>query len=186
MAEYKFGTLANDGRDVPFQYENVYDVEQTTGQPRLVIAPRHDHVSLIGELADYLREPYYLLYVLLVGRTGRDEGRYQSANPLAASDLRDFLSVHRPFLETDGRHHFWVGSETGDGLLVYDQHNVIYAYGPPSQFEQLLRQRGFRRGSVRFPAPHTHHYHASFDSAEDRLFADLEWIHSPLEEQDEP
>lgn len=186
MANYKLGTLAKDGSDVPFRYDDIYEVQQTTGGRRLVIAPQHDQASLIADLADSLAEPYYLLYVLLVSRTGREEGRYESANPLTARDLRDFLSVHAAFLENDGRHHFWIRSIENEGLLVYDQHNVIYAYGPLDQFEQLLKRRGFRPGTVRFPAPHTHHYHASYDSAEDRLFADGEWFHSPLREQDEP
>ena len=119
MAQYKFGTLASDGSDAPFHYNDVYEVQETTGQPRLVIAPRHHHLDLIAELAEALEAPFYLVYVLLVGRTGRKEGRYQSPSAFEAEALREFLSTHGSFLEIDGRHHLWVASVSGDGLLVY-------------------------------------------------------------------
>jgi hypothetical protein len=51
MADYKFGTVAKDGSDLPFHYDDIYEVQQTTGPPRVVIAPRHDQASfLIGEI----------------------------------------------------------------------------------------------------------------------------------------
>jgi hypothetical protein len=98
MAQYKFGTLASDGSDVPFYYDDVYEVQETTGQPRLVIAPRHGHLELMAELVEALEPPFYLLYVLLVGRTGREEGRYQSPNAYEANGVREFLSCGRVIL----------------------------------------------------------------------------------------
>jgi hypothetical protein len=171
--------------DVEFHYDDIYDIEKTTGGSRLVIAPAAGHDVLLGELAEVIRGPYYLLYVLLVSRLGREEGRYQSPEPMSLADLRLFLTAYGPFLASDGRHHFWIGAPDNSGLLVYDQHDVIYAYGALEEFERLLLGKGFTRREVRFPAPHTHHYHPENDAAEDRLFAALEWTRFPLQDQDE-
>ena len=186
MSLYKFGTIGPDGSDAPYFYDDIYQVEETARSRRLLVAPRKDHIAVLSELADRLSGPYRLLYVLLVGRTGRAEGRYETAEFLTASDLRSFLSTHGPFLEHDGRHHFWIGSAQGDALLVYDQHNVIFAYGPLDEFARVLVRRGLRSSTVSYPGPHTHHYHAAYDAAEDRLFSEREWLFSPLREQDEP
>jgi hypothetical protein len=184
-ALYKLGTLDERGSDVEFRYGNLYDIEKTTGGSRLVIAPADGHDVLLGDLVELVDGPYHLLYVLLVSRLGRDEGRYQSPEQLSLADVCLFLKEHGHFLARDGRHHFWIGAADRSGLLVYDQHNVIYAYGPLAAFEGLLRRKGFHREEVRFPGPHTHHYHPENDAAEDRLFAAWEWIQFPLEEQDE-
>ena len=67
--------------------------------------------------------------------------------------------------------------------LVYDQHNVIYAYGANLEvFEQALRERGFTEGAVRFPVPHQHKYNPQFDNQERQILSHWEWIHFPLVE----
>jgi hypothetical protein len=48
-----------------------------------------------------------------------------------------------------------------------------------------MQRRGFHREPVRFPGPHSHRYHASYDGAEDQLFADGEWLEFPLQERDD-
>jgi hypothetical protein len=151
----------------------------------LVIAPAEGHDVLLGELVEVIRGPYYLLYVLLVSRLGRQEGRYQSPEPMSLERVRVFLKEYGQFLASDGRHHFWIGASDHNGLLVYDQHNVIYAYGALEEFEKVVLSKGFTRGAVRFPGPHSHHYHLQNDAAEDRMFAAFEWMHFPLQEQDE-
>jgi hypothetical protein len=70
--------------------------------------------------------------------------------------------------------------------LVFDNHNMIYAYGDLDRYESELQARGFRRGSVAIPTPHSHHYHAEFDQSEDELIAYWDWKKFPLEPDDDP
>jgi hypothetical protein len=105
MTPYKLGTIDDRGTDVEFNYGNTYDIEKTTGGSRLVIAPAEGHDLLLGELAEVIQGPYYLLYVLLVSRLGREEGRYQSLEPMSLARLRLFLNEYGPFLASDARHH---------------------------------------------------------------------------------
>jgi hypothetical protein len=184
MQRFKFGRLLPDGEDVEHQYADVYDWERTTGPSRLIIAPRTGHVDLLGALAECWGGPYWLLYVLTVPRTGTS-GRYQITEPVERPELTAFLARHRAFLEGDARHALWVAPATGQGTLVYDRHNVIYAYGPLEHFEDMLARRGVTRGATAYPVPHSHHYHAEFDDDEAELLTDYAWIHSPLRPGDE-
>ena len=38
---------------------------------------------------------------------------------------------------------------------------------------------------IRFPSPHSHHYHQSLDLEEDRLMNYWDWHHTPLKNSDE-
>lgn len=176
-----------DGRVwTPVRSEDVWEVEQTAGPRRLVIAPAEGHVDVLLSLAETWGRDYYILYLLLVPR--RDThlpGRYQPPGPLSFEDVSEFCSTFRDFLETDGRHHVWIGSTTGTGTLVYDQHNVLFAYGDLGRYLDVLKRRGFRPGPVRFPAPHGHLYHPSNDEAEDRLIGHWNWTRFPLQAGDE-
>lgn len=184
MDHFKFGHLTPDGSDVEFSYTDVYDWEQTTGPARLIIAPASNHVSLLIDLARCWRGPFHVLYVLVVPRGGSDEGRYQTPEPLDLTSLEALLARYREFFEGDARHTIWIASATGEGTLVYDRHNVIYAYGPLEQFEDVLGGRGIARGAVRFPFPHSHHYHMELDADERHLLSVYEWLHTPLRQGD--
>jgi hypothetical protein len=123
--------------------------------------------------------------VLLVGRTGRETGRYQAPDPLTSDELRSFLTEFGGFLEEDGRHAFWIGSEVGEGTLVYDQHNVIFAYGPIRAYREMLERRGFVEQNFSYPNPHAHRYHVDLDATEERLLTTFEWLRTPLRENDD-
>lgn len=183
-SRFKFGALRGD-EDVPYAYPDVWERARTTGPDRLVVAPSRDHVGWLLRLARTWPGEFGLLYVLLVSRTDREPGRYQAPRPLDFAELEAFLAEFGPFLSTDGRHHLWIASTRTDGLLVYDQHDVIYAYGPLDDYVGILRDAGLREGPVRFPAPHTHHYHAENDAAEAALLSRWEWIRTPLRPGDE-
>ena len=99
--------------------------------------------------------------------------------------MEQFVREFAPYLEGDGRHHFWITSLPEHSTLVYDQHNVIFAYGPIDRFRRLLESRGFTRGEVRFPVPHMHCYNAPMDAEEERILAWWEWKHFPLQADDE-
>ena len=70
-------------------------------------------------------------------------------------------------------------------MLVYDQHNVIFAYGSLDAFEAELGDRGFEIADFWFPAPHVHAYHPENGRAEDQLMSYFEWAHLELQPGDE-
>jgi hypothetical protein len=72
-----------------------------------------------------------------------------------------------------------------ESTLVYDQHNVIYAYGPLNRFEEVLRKQGFKTGAVRFPSPHAHNYNPENDEEETRVLEYCEWLPTPLMKDDD-
>lgn len=174
------------GDSLPHDYGNLFFEEPCGGSTRLVIGPTAHHIDLLIDLATQFEDgPWYVLYVLLVPRLGqRSPGRYQSPPFETHAELAAFLSSFKPYCEGDGRHHVWVGSASNGGLLVYDHHDVIFAYGPIGRFKELLSNRGFREASFWFPAPHSHGYLAENDSEEERIMAELPWQHFPLQPGD--
>lgn len=181
---HKFGTLIG-AEDVPFRHGDTFQRERTTGPERLVIGRSRDHVATLRQLASLWSSPYWLLYVLVVPRGEGPEGRYQSPEPVDAAGLSAFLDRFRAYLQGDGRHHFWVAAESGAGTLVYDRHDILYAYGDLAAYEAELLQLGCRPGDVTIPVPHTHLYNREFDADGRALLADRAWIHSPLQEHDD-
>ena len=185
-ATYKFGVLKGKGKDEIFQYPQIWIREKIASGDRLVIAPRGNHVDLMLKLAQSWSGPYFILYVLVVPRgEGQEAGRYQSPNSVNYSELEQFFLKYKQVFETDGRHHVWIASASNEGTLVYDQHNVIYAYGMLDKYESILTEQGFTSRQVKFPAPHTHHYHAENDIKINELLNHWEWVKSPLAENDE-
>jgi hypothetical protein len=185
---YKFGYLNASGSEVPFQYANCWAVEKTTGPSRLVIASAGRYVELMMRLTVAMREPFGLLYVLLVPRAGEGEsGRYQSPAPVNSAELEAFLWHYQDLLEKDARQHLWIMSVGGSSLLVYDNHNVIYAYGPLAEFENVLRSNGLTQSeTVSFPVPHVHKYNAECDQQARDLMDHWKWIRFPLQSSDDP
>ena len=184
-AVYKFGWIPDQERK--YEYPNVFAIEKTTGPERLIIAPTSQQVSLILDLLYTMTEPFCILYVLIVPRGGSQAGRYQVSQPIAKSEAEMFFLRFEEFFESDGRHHIWIGSEFTSDLLVYDNHNVIYAYGRLQEFERLLVKRGLANvDCVRFPSPHTHKYNEAFDEKEREVLRCWEWRHFPLQSSDDP
>lgn len=182
---YKFGYLSSGKEDLPFEYGDTWAVEKTTGPERLVIAPRSGHVDVMRALIERMPEPFYILYVFLVPRTHRPAGRYQSPDSVSREELAVFLNRFQKYFEGDGRHDIWILSAMDESLLVYDQHNVIYAYGPLDAFKDVLRRRNFEQvPKIDFPAPHSHHYNAELDSDQNALLDYWSWKVFPLTDQD--
>lgn len=183
--DYKFGTPAPEDRE--WTYGNVWTTEETTGGgSRLVIAPAHDQTHILAALLKEMTGPFLLLYVLVIPRGRGKSGRYQSPAPQTESTVETFLDEFSDFLEKDGRHNVWIASESGSEMLIYDRHNVIYAYGPLSSWRPALAAKGFSEvPKIRFPSPHSHHYHQSLDSEEDRLLSHWDWHRTPLKNSDE-
>jgi len=183
---FKFGVLLGNEEVVPHRHESTWARQKTGGADRLVIAPASGHVELLLDLAQCVHGPFGILYVLLVSRRGREPGRYQSPEPSSYEDMELFLRTFRTYLENDGRHHVWLMSLSDQATLVYDNHNLIYAYGPLDRYTQVLRRAGLEEGETGIPAPHQHSYNAAFDSAEDDLMKLWPWEHFPLAPGDDP
>ena len=184
MNGHKFSDKILPG-SVPYTYLNVWAIETTTGPDRLIIAPSADHVGLMIESATVLPEPFGILYLLLVSRCDNSTGRYQAPYPCARDEMESFLQQFREYFELDGRHHIWITSLPASATLVYDNHNVIYAYGPLEEYKRILSRRGVNEGTVRFPVPHTHNYNAEFDEQEKNVLAFWDWHRSALMEGDD-
>jgi hypothetical protein len=138
------------------------------------------------DLSRGMQGPFGVLYVLLVSRQGHEQGRDQNPTPVGRHDLELFLYSCQEFFEQDGRHHLWLMSTNGEGQFIFDNHNVVYAYGDLDAYERVLRGRGFREGAIRTPAPHSHHYHAAFDVCESDVLAYWDWKRFPLKDSDDP
>lgn len=183
---FKFGTVRDeqDTNAQRFSFPNLWDIEKTSEPARLIIAPESGHIDLIIELSRALPEPFGILYVLVVPRGGNEEGRYQSDAPAGRPAMEPFLSEFRDFFEKDARHHIWIFSLPGRAMLVYDNHNVIYAYGELEKFKEVLDAKGFTQGGVNLPVPHVHLYNPTFDSEETRILSSAGWKKFPLLESD--
>ena len=117
-----------------------------------------------------------------------EPGRYQSEYSFSLDQLQQFLHEYSDFFENDARHNLWIRPVSGEGLLVYDRHNIIYAYGPIDKFIMRLETIGLAETKDQFlhyALPHVHHYHPEFDICQDRLLSEEKWIASPLRPGDE-
>ena len=182
---YKFGTPYPE--DQEWLYPNLWATEDTSdGGSRTVIAPTHQQVKLIIKLLQAMTGPFWVLYVLVIPRGGGEAGRYQSPAPQVAEDVAALLTDFTEFLEKDGRHNIWVASATTSQMLIYDRHNVIYAYGDLNIWQPILAAADLSEAStVRFPDPHSHHYHQAFDAEEQRVAGHWDWHRTPLLQSDE-
>ena len=182
---YKFGTPNPKNRQ--FKYSNVWADEKTSdGGSRRVVAPETDQVECIIRLLNSMSGPFWLLYVLVVSRGANELGRYQSPAPQTKVDVEAFLVKFRGFLEKDGRHNLWIASASGSEMLVYDRHNVIYAYGSLKEWRSTLSAMQFSEvPQIRFPSPHSHHFHQSMDDEERRMMEHWDWNRTPLKSSDE-
>jgi hypothetical protein len=170
---------------VPHRYPKTFVREKTTGAVRLKIAASDHGAQLLLQLASVLDGPFTPLYVLLVPRGGGTEGRFQGPW-MDRTELHDFIQRFGPFFEQDGRHHIWLFSDKEKATIVYDQHDVIFAYGPTDSYVRLLESMGYSEGeNLAFPAPHGHCYHPAFDEEERALTSSADWRHTPLRQGDE-
>ncbi|MFT3995291.1 MAG: hypothetical protein QM660_13340 [Dysgonomonas sp.] len=175
----KTESLENNDLELPFQYGKIVEDEEN----RLKIAADADQVNLLLYLANCLNPPYYILYVLVVSRLSNKLGRYQSPLFETKDELTAFLYEFKSYLETDARHHLWIGTIDNSGLLVYDQHNVIYAYGNLDSYKLILNKNGYTEKPFDFPVPHVHNYHQENDIFEEKILNTLDWQIFPLDEE---
>ena len=185
-SKLKFGEV-HDGLSVAWSAEPRFARQVTGGVERLVIAPGVGHIALVRDLLDFLPEPFWVLYVLGVPRGSGSEsaaGRYRSAQQHARAEVLALLDRFENFFSGDGRHNLWIAAPPA-GQLVYDRHELIYAYGPIAEISSQLKTGGIAETEmIRVPDPHSHHYHEEFDADERAILTRWVWTHSQLQEQD--
>jgi hypothetical protein len=124
----------------------------------LKIGASQNEIDLLLKVAETLNPPFYIVYVLVVSRIGNKLGRYQSLLLESRDELKSFLKEFQEYFETDGRHHVWICTIDNSGRFIYDQHNVIFAYGPLDNYISNLMKNGYKEKKFSFPAPHAHAY----------------------------
>lgn len=180
----KFGFF-NPGEQ-PCCYPNVWATEETTGPPRLAIAPGGDHVKLLLRLMEAMPGPLWAMYVLAVPRGESVAGRYETEDIQPRDAVEQFLREFTAIFEGDARHDLWIGTESDSAMLVYDRHNLIYAYGPLDDFGRILTEAGLKKAaSIEIPFPHVHYYNDRFDADSDRLLGYWPCSRAPLTPADE-
>lgn len=182
----KFATVDNLLKnESEFHYDKIYEEEKTINGGRLKIGTSLDQTILLGDLLTCLDPPFFILYVLIIDSDGYKSGRYESPVLETLDDVLSFLNNFKDYLESDGRHHLWVGTIDGSGQLIYDQHDVIFAYGPIEQFKEKLSQEAFKEIEFDFPYPHVHNFHSENNNELKRLLNFWDWDRYDLEESDE-
>lgn len=186
---YKLGVLI-DGEITPHVFERAYQHEVLENEMvRLKVTTDGSYVDLMIGLASVLPEPFGLLYVLVVPRQEQEPGRYRGPI-MTRTQIEFFLRRYQEAFERDARHHLWLAAIDDDGqprgIIVYDLHNVLFAYGPLGAFAAHLEGEGFPRvEEIEMPFPHTHHYNERYDPEVEAILAAYAWERSPLTEQDE-
>ena len=124
--------------EVAHSYPPTYAFERmANGADRLVAAVPGGDAEVLSRLASCLAGPYGVLYLLHTPRTNARPGRYQSP-ALSKQQLSAFLERFADYLGGDARHDLWVHSPEERGTLVWDRHDLIFAYGPaPGAAAQL-------------------------------------------------
>lgn len=162
------------GEPAPFRHPRVWTRQPTSGPERLLIGGGEAPVDVLSELAGALAEPLFVLVVLRVPRAG--EAAKLESDALTHAELVGFLGEFRDLFENDGRAQAWVGATVGgEGLVVLDEHDLIYAYGPLDTLEAVLSARGYERGEPHVPDDHEHHYRPENDELEVRLRGWWDW-----------
>ena len=182
----KFASRVSGDLWLAHDYGKVYAIQEIKGDDRrLCIAVSYDGSQVLRTLSRSLKEPFFLLYVLVIFRGGGKVGRYQSGE-LSQSLLDAMFGRYGEFWDSDGRHSVWLRSEADDATLVYERHNLIYAYGPLERFEIVLESLGYTRASkLSLSFEHEHHYYPEFDPLEQELTAKLADQRSDLQPGDE-
>lgn len=136
--------------------------------------------ALVAEL----EPPYFVLYVLHTPRGEGEPGRYQSP-ALTRDKFLAFMSRYAVFLSGDGRHDIWAHSPSEKATIVWDRHNLVYAYGPLARFDAALRGMSFEQGEPNAAFVHQHHYRREFDSDAAAILGEFNWSRTPLQPSDE-
>ena len=172
---WKLGTFEPDRGWVPVQLDHVYTRERQRNVDRIAAAPRSGHIDLIARLVAAVPGPFRFVYCLLDGSDELPGGYYTVVRDLGGDEVCALLTDFREFFEVDGRHSLWITSPREKATLIFDEHNLVYAYGPLDTFEEVLKGVGLQPGEVEVPFPHSHHRHERLESELQRLMTRETW-----------
>lgn len=158
--------------------------EAASPVPRLEAGVPGGDPGVFERLALEMRAPYLLLCVLHTPRGEAEPGRYESPE-LTREQVQALVARFGAFLSADARFDLWAHSPSDGATVVWDRHNVIYAYGVLDRFAAALEELGFRAGKVTVPVPHQHHYRPECDALAAELLRGRAWTRSPLHPEDE-
>jgi hypothetical protein len=168
---------------VPFDYGNVYQRVSYGEEDSLKIGVSTEQVSLLQDLSSALNEPFEIMYIATELSRTVEPARYESMVTLDRAELALFFERYGEAFEKDGRHGLWVIAP--NGLLVFSQHDIIYAYGPLDSYDELLRGRDFTMREFSIPGPHFHFYDGNYDALVAQMMAERGWNRYELEPIDE-
>jgi hypothetical protein len=180
------GRFSLPGADEPYRHPEVFEREQTSGPERLRIGGGAHPVALLVSLARALRQPLFVVAELRVAIATGVNARYES-EALSHAEVAQLFDGFDGLLTHDGRANAWIGSTDGEGLLVLDEHDIVYAYGLLGLFEDVLLARGFAPGHAEIPSPHQHDYPPEWGAEEQRLVETVGWRRVlEIDPEDEP
>lgn len=181
---YKLGHIENSDW-VEHVFPAVFHLPDRADEVQRIVAgvPAGDP-TVFERLTCCLEEPYFLLYVLHTPRGEGAPGRYQSP-ALSRPQVRDFVARFSALLSGDARFDLWSYSLPEKSTIVWDRHNLLYAYGPLDRYVVELKALGFVHGEVIVPAPHSHEYRQELDTIATALLSAFDWSHAPLQPEDE-
>jgi hypothetical protein len=179
---YRLGQFVN-GSWVEYSHPPVFERPAANESARLAIGVPNGDADVLRTLVGCAEPPYHILYVLVVPRGEGNPGRYQSPL-LEHQEVDAFLGRYADFFRADGRAHLWLYSPSSKATLVWDRHNILYAYGPLPCFEEKLGSLGFHPGALKIPAPHEHHYRKECDADGASILGRFEWRYSELRPED--
>jgi hypothetical protein len=172
-------------RWVPYSYQKTYSRETLhDGSTRLAIGLPAEEDGLFARLLEELDAPFVLLYILPIPRKAAAIGRYQSPD-LSAASAQLILTEFGSYFSGDAWHDLWAYSPSRRATLVWDRHDIIYAYGPLERYETVLDFHGFASGKPSIPSPHAHQRRRQFDAIPELLLQRFEWTRSDLRPEDE-
>ncbi len=179
----KIAKFENNNEE-PFSHAAVYSMQTlSSGVDRIVAGAPNGEYRTFSDLTFALTAPYFLLYVLHTPRGEGDPGRYQSP-ALSEVEVLEFLKEFSDFLGGDARFDIWSHSPNSGGTVVWERHNLIYAYGPLNEYEQILINLGYDKGKADSNFPHCHYYRDEFDEVAKNLLNYMEWSKAPLQPED--
>ena len=181
----KIGSYINN-TESEHVYENIYDViTYNNGTKCLRITSSESLSDLMVKLGALVRGNWYVLYTLLASHAGNRPGRYQGIEIQNYNSVLALFEKYKCYFDGDGRHNIWLGSTANNDLLVYDKHNIIYAYGPVEVFVGRIRSYGYCEGVIKIPTLHTHHYHSGNVKHEMGIMNEWNWKWCDLAESDD-
>jgi hypothetical protein len=145
-----------------YSYALTYTISGNQDKCRIIAGVSDEKIEVFERLATCLQPPYFLLYVLHTPRVEGKEGRYQSP-AISVKDFSLFMAHFGNYLKSDGRFDIWIHSPSDNATVVWDRHNLIFAYGPIKQYEHELHSLGYTEGTCEVPGPHQHHYRQECD-----------------------